>query len=179
VTGSHSIEGRPIFLIGFMGAGKSTVGRLLAARLERAFVDADERIESEAGATVAEIFAAEGEAGFRARERDVLRRLADGGAQVVAVGGGAPAHGDNLDRMLASGVVVLLDANVDEILERVGDGAGRPLLQAAPDAAARRAVVEKLYAARAPFYARAHVRLDTNGRPPSKIVAALVEALAC
>jgi len=172
-----SVDGRPLFLIGFMGAGKSTVGQLIAARLGRAFVDVDERIELTAGATVAEIWAAEGEAGFRARERTEVRRVCDAGApDVIAAGGGAPASGDNLDRMLDAGVVVCLRANADEILRRVGDAKGRPLLSGAANP---RAEVERLLAQRAQFYERAHVIVDTNGLPPSKVVAAVLEAIGC
>ena len=99
---------RPIFLIGLSGGGKSTVGLLLAAKLERRFVDLDAVIEEEAHMTVAEIFFNEREGGFRAREAAALRRVTAQGPQVIAVGGGAPAHGDNMDFMLHAGKVVLL-----------------------------------------------------------------------
>lgn len=170
-----SIEGRPIFLIGFMGSGKSTVGRLLALRLQRPFVDADARVEADAEATVAELFQ-KGEPHFRALEAQAIRALCDEGAQVVAAGGGAPAHGDNLDRMLAAGVVIALRASPERILERVADAASRPLLAGAAD---KRAAVERLLAARQPAYARAHLTVDTDGRAPSQIVAEIAEALRC
>jgi shikimate kinase len=175
VTRSKSIEGRPIFLIGFMGSGKSTVGRLLADRLGRPFVDADQRIESVSRATIAELFQ-RGEAHFRAREAEVIRALCDEGAQVIAAGGGAPAHGDNLERMLQAGVVIGLHASPERILERVGDASTRPLLAGAAD---KRAEVERLLSARAPAYARAHFTVDTDGQAPSQVVTQIVEALAC
>lgn len=175
MTRSPSIEDRPIFLIGFMGAGKSTIGRLLADRLGRAFVDLDERIAGDAGATIPELFATEGEAGFRRREAALLAEVVKEGAQVVAPGGGAPCHGDNLERMLAAGVVVHLSAAVDEILTRVGEGESRPLLARARD---RRAEVERLLAARVAHYRRAHLTVDTSGLRPSQVLARLLEELA-
>jgi shikimate kinase len=173
---SPHIDGKPLFLVGFMGTGKSTVGRLVAARLSRAFVDTDDRIESEAEATVAEIFAGEGEAAFRAREAGVVARLVeDGGELVVSVGGGAPAHGDNLDRMLAGGVVIALEATPDEIFRRVGDVKSRPLLARAKDP---RAEIARLLELRQPHYARAHLRIDTTGLAPSQVVQRVTELLA-
>src|SRR3954471_7938685 len=93
----------PIFLVGFMASGKTTVGRLLAERLEWAFVDLDEVIEEAAGKTVPEIFAAEGEAGFRKRETDAVRAVAQRRKTVVATGGGAPGRGEEITAMLGAG----------------------------------------------------------------------------
>jgi shikimate kinase len=166
---------RPLFLIGMMATGKSTVGRLLAERLGRPFVDLDERIEQWAGATVPEIFASEGEAGFRAHEAAALGALLDGGELVVAVGGGAPCFGDNLARMLAAGTVVCLTADAEEIAARVGDARSRPLLAGAAD---RRAVIRRLLDERAPFYRRAPHVVDTTGQRPSQVLARLIERLA-
>lgn len=171
-----AITDRLIFVAGFMGTGKSTVGRRLADRLGRAFVDLDEQIESEAHATIPELFASEGEAGFRRREGELLERLCrEGGARVVAVGGGAPCHGDNLEKMRAAGLVVVLTASPDEILARVGDAAARPLLARAAD---RRREVERLLAERAGFYAQAHLTVDTTGLPPSQVVSRILEEIA-
>ncbi len=94
----------PIFLIGFMASGKTTVGRLLAERLEWAFVDLDKLIEDGAAQTVADIFAAEGEAGFRKRETEALREVAKRRKTVVATGGGAPCREENLRRCSGPGV---------------------------------------------------------------------------
>jgi shikimate kinase len=164
---------RPIFLVGFMGTGKSTVGLLLAAKLERRFVDLDAVIEEEAHMTIAEIFFSEREGGFRAREATALRRVAAQGPQVVAVGGGAPAHGDNMDFMLHAGKVVCLTASVDELAARVGDAQTRPML-AGKDG---RAEIERLMAARQKFYERAHVTIDTTGLVPSQVARRITEAL--
>jgi shikimate kinase len=164
---------RPIFLIGFMGTGKSTVGLLLAAKLERRFVDLDAVIEEEAHMTIAEIFYNEREGGFRAREATALRRVAAQGPQVIAIGGGAPAHGDNMDFMLHAGKVVCLTASVDELTQRLGSAETRPLL-AGKDV---RAEVERLLAARQKFYERAHVSIDTTGLVPSQVARRITEAL--
>jgi len=164
---------RPIFLIGFMGTGKSTVGLLLAAKLERRFVDLDAVIEEEAHMTIAEIFFNEREGGFRAREAAALRRVAAQGPQVIAIGGGAPAHGDNMDFMLHAGKVVCLTASVDELTRRLGDASTRPLL-AGKDV---RSEVERLLAARQKFYERAHLTIETTGVVPSQVARRITEAL--
>jgi shikimate kinase len=164
---------RPIFLIGFMGTGKSTVGLLLAAKLERRFVDLDAVIEEEAHMTIAEIFFNEREGGFRAREATALRRVAAQGPQVIAVGGGAPAHGDNMDFMLHAGRVVCLTASVADLEQRLGDAQTRPLL-AGKDV---RAEIERLLGARQKFYERAHVSIDTSGLVPSQVARRITEAL--
>ncbi len=164
---------KPIFLIGFMGTGKSTVGLLLAAKLERRFVDLDAVIEEEAHMTIPEIFFNEREASFRAREAAALRRVAAQGPQVIAVGGGAPAHGDNMDFMLHAGRVVCLTASLDELVRRIGDAQTRPML-AGKDV---RAEVERLLAARQPQYARAHITVDTTGVVPSQVARKIAEAL--
>jgi shikimate kinase len=164
---------RPIFLIGLSGTGKSTVGLLLAAKLERRFCDLDAVIEEEAHMTIAEIFFNEREAGFRAREAAALRRVTAQGPQVVSVGGGAPAHGDNMDFMLRAGKVVCMSASTDELVARLGKAEARPLL-AGKDV---RAEIEKLLLQRAAVYARAHVTIDTTGLVPSQVARQIQEAI--
>jgi shikimate kinase len=164
---------RPIFLIGFMGTGKSTVGLLLAAKLERRFVDLDAVIEEEAHMTISEIFFNEREAGFRAREAAALRRVAAQGPQVIAVGGGAPAHGDNLEFMLHAGRVVCLTATTDELVRRMGEAETRPML-AGKDV---RGEIERLREQREKFYAQAHLTTDTTGLVPSQVARRIAEAL--
>jgi shikimate kinase len=166
---------KPLFLVGFMGTGKSTVGTLLAARWGWPFVDLDERIEQQTGSTIAELFANVGEAGFRAEEARALKLVAAERLQVVAVGGGAVIHKGNLPLMLSVGVVVCLRATPDTILARVGDAATRPLLSQAQD---RRAEIERLLQARAGYYQQAHHTVDTDGIAPSH-VANQIEAELC
>jgi shikimate kinase/3-dehydroquinate synthase len=155
---------RHVFLTGFMATGKSTVGRLLAARLRRPFLDLDDAIEAAAGRSVAEIFEQEGEAGFRRRETAALQRITAGPAAVVATGGGAACHGDNLAHMRACGLVVALTAPLDVVkarAEAAADERARPLLQRPA------AEVEALYRRRVPIYRQAHACVRTEDSDPA------------
>jgi shikimate kinase len=156
----------PIFLVGFMATGKTTVGRILAARLGWQLVDLDELIVEEAGQSVPRLFEAEGEAGFRAREARALGAVSARQRLVVATGGGAACREDNLRTMLAAGRVVALAITPEEAVRRARGGAGRPLLEGQADPVAR---ASALLAARAPFYARAHLQVDTVGRLPQDV----------
>jgi shikimate kinase len=121
---------RPLFLVGFMGAGKTTVGRLVAGRLGRPFFDLDREIEVEEGRSVDELFALGGEKGFRDAERAALRRVSVGPEAVVACGGGVVTDEASRAQLCASGDVVYLSVSPAEALARVGDEtAGRPLLR--------------------------------------------------
>src|SRR5262245_25293862 len=120
----------PLFLVGFMGAGKTTVGALVAERRGRRFVDLDDEIARLGGAPTAQLVARD-EAAFRRLEAEALATLiAAGDDLVIATGGGAAAYGDNLVRMRAAGLVIALTASADSVLRRCGSGAGRPLLPA-------------------------------------------------
>jgi shikimate kinase len=118
-----------IYLIGLMGSGKSTLGRVLARRLHREFVDMDALIESRTGACVSLIFDIEGEAGFRARERALVAELSQKTGLVVATGGGVILDADNRQRLRATGWVIYLEASPDALYERVRQDRSRPLLQ--------------------------------------------------
>jgi len=157
-----------------MASGKSTVGRLVAERLGWEFRDLDEIIVAAAGKTIPELFADEGEAGFRAREADAVRAAAGLRRTVVATGGGAACREENLAALLGSGVVVTLEVGPDEVLRRAGDPATRPLLATAADP---RAAVLELQRAREPFYARAHARVETDGRAPEQVAADVLRVL--
>jgi shikimate kinase len=122
-------SGRPLLLAGFMGAGKSTVGPLVAAALGRRFVDLDEVVAAEAGATVAQIFEREGEAGFRARERETIEALTALEPIVMATGGGAILDAENRRMLAEHGTVIYLETSLGQQLQRVGSGRGRPLLK--------------------------------------------------
>ena len=159
--------GRNLVLIGLMGAGKTTVGELLARRLQRRFVDTDHDVEREAGATVAELFAGEGERGFRRREAAAIRHVAALRGQVIAVGGGAVLDPANVTQLRATGDLVLLAADVDVLAERVGGDPARPLL-AEHDTADR---LEALHSERAEAYAAAAAHtIDTTDLTPTEIV---------
>ncbi len=153
-----------------MATGKSTVGRLVARDVGLPFVDLDAEVERDAGMAVAEIFAARGEGAFRDLEAAALARVLEGGPAVVATGGGAPCREENLQRMRASGLVVALAAPLDEILERAGDPATRPLLRSP------REELEARYRDRVPIYRRAHVAVETSGRSVKEVARLVVRA---
>ena len=166
--------GRSIVLVGLMGAGKTTVGRRLAARLGIPFVDADSEVEAAAGLPIPEIFATHGEAAFRDGERRVIARLLHGGPQVLATGGGAFVDADTRARVAARGISVWLSADLDTLMRRVGRRPTRPLLRQGDP----RATMERLMRERAPFYARADIALTTGEGPHDEVVdrlAALLE----
>jgi shikimate kinase len=167
-------KGKPIVLIGFMATGKTTVGRLVAERLGRQFLDLDRVIEETAGTTVAELFRTAGEPAFRRAEGAALRSALARPDVVVATGGGAACREDNLEVMLAAGLVVALSATPGEVLRRTGGPSGRPLLDGADDPLA---VASRLLGEREPFYARAHLRVDTVGRTPEEVAALVVAAV--
>lgn len=161
--------GRNLVLVGLMGVGKSTVGRILAQRLERRFVDTDADVEAAAGTTVAELFATVGERHFRALEAERVRHVAALRGQVIAVGGGALLNPSNVTHLRGTGDLVLLDAEPAELAARIAaedQGASRPLLTGgAPEArlAELRAQRDAVYAA-----AASHV-VDTTGRTPEEV----------
>jgi shikimate kinase len=169
-----------MLLVGFMGAGKSTVGGALAARLGCEFEDLDERIERREGRTVPEIFRDSGEAQFRRMERaalgELLEELRGGVNKVVALGGGAFVQPANARLIEASGVpTVFLDAPAEELWRRCCDqtreqGSQRPLLKSMED-------FYKLYKVRRPKYLKATLHQETGGKNIAAIVAEIIEAL--
>ena len=159
-----------IVLIGFMGAGKTTVGHLLAARLGLPFVDSDLVIEQRSGRPARQIFAEDGEPAFRALEHEVIAGLLDGPDLVLAVGGGAPEHPATRRRLTAA-QVVYLEVGYDQAMARVGGDPDRPLL-ARPDLAAT-------YQRRLPLYAGiATFAVATDGRRPETVAADILTRLA-
>jgi shikimate kinase len=162
--------GRNLVLVGLMGVGKSTVGRLLAAHLQRRFVDTDAEVEAAAGATVAELFATLGERRFRQLEAERVRHVAALRGQVVAVGGGALLEPANVTHLRGTGDLVLLDADPAELAQRILDedaGASRPLLAGTRDPAD---VLAELRARRERVYeAAASHAIDTTGRTPEEV----------
>ncbi len=163
---------RPLLLTGFMGTGKSTLGRLVAERAGVHFLDLDGELERRSGTTVRELFASEGEPGFRAREAQLLRELlATREPRVIALGGGALLKRDQRLFALERSVVVSLSTQPEEILQRLSGDTTRPLLDA-PDPAAR---IHELLEARTATYAEAHARIDTTGQRPDALARRVLE----
>jgi shikimate kinase/3-dehydroquinate synthase len=172
-----------LLLNGFMGSGKSTVGRLVSERAGVPFVDLDEPIAARAGRSIPELFAAEGEAGFRRREADELARvLAEPGRRVVALGGGALLDPARRRSALGKARVVTLTARPETVAARTAGG-GRPLLNVAPAEPSpgvpdRLSRIRELLAARGDAYAEAHAQVATDGRSVEEVAAAVLEAWA-
>ncbi len=164
---------RTIAFIGLMGAGKSCIGKRLAAQLGVAFVDADREIEQAAGCPIVEIFARHGEQAFRDGERRVILRLLDGGTCVLATGGGAFMDPVTRKALRERTVTVWLRADVDVLLRRIGRRNDRPLLQV-PDPRQR---LEALMAERHPIYAEADIVVDSVDGPPEATLDRVIEAL--
>ena len=157
---------RSIVLVGLMGAGKSTVGRRLAARLGLSFTDADHEIETAAGMSIPEIFAAHGEAYFRDGERRVIARLLQDGPAVLATGGGAYMNPETRARIANAGVSLWLRADFDVLMRRVRKRQNRPLLQNPDPEGTMRRLIET----RHPVYALADVTVDSRDLPHDKVV---------
>lgn len=166
-------RGRNIIFVGFMGTGKSLVARRLAKRLGRRFIDTDACIEHEANMPIAQIFATEGEAAFRQRERHAIRRVCQEKEIVVAMGGGAIVDRENARTMKASGPVICLTARPEVILQRVQGDTTRPLLQE-PNPLDN---IQQLLADRAEAYTRADITIDTSSLGPDAVVEAILTAL--
>ena len=167
------LEGLNLYLVGMMGSGKSTAGRHLAEQLGYRFLDADSSIEQVAGRSIPELFASEGEAGFRDLEAAVLNQIASWHSLVVATGGGVVTRPENWGQM-QQGVVIWLDAPDALLLQRLSaDPTPRPLMQS-EDPAQRLA---ELMGQRRPLYAQADLHIVQDGRPPDQVAEQILEAL--
>jgi shikimate kinase len=169
-----ALGGRSVVLVGMMGAGKSTIGRRLAARLRLPFLDADIEIEAaHAGMTIPEIFAVHGEPYFRDGEARVIARLLDNGPAVIATGGGAVMREETRNLIRAKAVSIWLKADVDVIMKRVKRRADRPLLQTEDPAA----TVSRLLEVREPVYQTADLTIWSRDVPHDRIVDECIDAL--
>ncbi|WP_074902189.1 shikimate kinase [Microbulbifer thermotolerans] len=163
-----------IFLVGPMGAGKSTIGKLLALQLGLPFADTDKVLEDRTGADIPWIFDVEGEAGFRRRESEVLEDLCRGPVQVIATGGGIVLAEQNRRQLKKHGLVVYLQASADQLLERTAKNSNRPLLRVADP----RARIIELLEQRDPLYREvADLICDTDDCTPKQAALMVAERL--
>jgi shikimate kinase len=161
-----------VVLVGFMGAGKSSVGRVLARRLGRCFVETDDLITATEGRSIPEIFAEKGEAHFRHLEEEVVGLLALKSGDVIATGGGLPCHEGRPAALRALGTVVWLSGDFGTLYERAQRAGERPML-----AGRTREEAEALYRAREPFYRQADLTVDTTAMGPDQAAAQILSAL--
>ena len=164
---------RTVALVGLMGAGKTTVGRRLAAALQLPFVDADEAIVAAAGQSIEELFAAHGECEFRRGERQVIASLLAGPPHVLATGGGAFIDPRTRALMKESAISIWLKAPLELLMKRVTKRDTRPLLKEDDP----HAVMKRLLAEREPFYAEADITVETGAGPHNTAVLAILSAL--
>ena len=148
-----------IYLIGMMASGKSTIGALLAKRLGYTFVDMDAEIEANAGKSISQMFADEGEEHFRELESELLKKLSHKSKLVISTGGGTPIHHNGIDRMLRTGRVVWLKVSIDTIYNRLQNDSTRPLAKQIT-----KYQLSRLIRSRNPIYKRADIRIWNKGK---------------
>lgn len=166
---------RTVVLVGMMGSGKTAIGRMLATRLDVPFVDSDAAIEQAAALSIAEIFERDGEAFFRERETEVLRRLLSGPPGIVSTGGGAFLAEPNRIAIADMGIAVWLDADIATLWDRVRHKDTRPLLRTANP----KATLTSIFKDRTPIYALAGLRMSvSNGASIDETTASVIDTLA-
>lgn len=170
---AERLGGRPLVLVGMMGAGKTTVGRRIATRLNRRFIDSDEEIEKAAQMTIPEIFAQRGEPEFRAGETRVISRLLKEDGIVLATGGGAFVNLETRAQIKSGAVSVWLKADLDILFERVSRRSNRPLLKTSDP----KATLQKLIEDRYPIYAEADLTVLSRDVPQDSVAADVISAL--
>ncbi|MDW7679840.1 MAG: shikimate kinase [bacterium] len=165
-----------IYMIGFMASGKSTIGPLLAKKMKRPFLDTDEWIEVETGLAITEFFQRHGEAEFRKKENQCIRKIAEIKAMVISVGGGAVINPANWLRLKQSGITIYLKCPVQEIIKRVNNDSSRPLLTG--DESQKPDRIRNLFLEREPFYEMADITIECQPNdPPETIVKRIIEKL--
>lgn len=161
-----------LVLVGFMGTGKTAIGKRVARSLSLPFIDTDQKIEEQAGKTIPQIFAEEGETGFRHRESTMIRSVVEGPTAVIATGGGALLRRENLENLRKRGLLICLTAQPEVILERVKRNLNRPLLANTNNLLQR---ITELLEARRSAYAQADFIIDTSHRNIEEIVQEVIQ----
>lgn len=162
-----------IVLTGFMGTGKSAVGRELAGRLGMRLVEIDEEIEKAEGITISEIFSRYGEAYFRDRETEMVKRFSGERGVVISTGGGVVLREENMNALRGNGIIVCLTATIDTILGRTGRSGDRPLLNVGD----LRKKIEELLEFRRPYYEKADIIIETDSRSPYEIAGEIIRKI--
>lgn len=165
---------KPVVLIGMMGTGKTTIGRRLAPRLGLPFFDSDAEIERAAGMTVSELFETHGEESFREGEARVIKRLLEGPPHVLATGGGAVLHADTRSLIKGRAISVWMRADIETLARRATKRDTRPLLRTSDPAATLAGLAKE----REPFYAEAHIHVDSQPGPHEQTVALILNRIA-
>jgi len=160
-----------IVLVGFMGSGKSTVGKLLSERLSLPFLDLDEEIVKKTGMTIPTIFSKFGEDTFRELERETLLELLSAKECIISTGGGAPAYKDNMDKINKNAVSVYLEADFETLWDRISDDSNRPLVSLGKE------TVRELFEKRKPFYEKAKIKVRTDIYSPFETVDKILQQL--
>lgn len=174
--GAANNDRKPVWIVGYMGSGKSTVGKRLASLLDLTFTDSDEWIESRSGKTIAEIFEQEGEASFREWERRFVDEL-PAERCIIACGGGLPCYNQLMDELLVTGWVIYLEASVTTLVRHLhGEREHRPLLKALTDGELSEVIRLRLEA-RDPVYRRAHCIVSIDGKAVKQIVEEVVREI--
>ena len=163
-----------IVLIGFMGTGKSTVGKVLAKRTGRTLVDIDQKIEDKEKKRISEIFEKDGEAAFRKLEKQTIGRAVLDSNLVITTGGGAVLDPENFEALKKRGVLVTLEASFETIVKRVKDARTRPLLRSS-DVPGE---IKRLLEARKPFYDKADLKIATDGKSAHQVAEEILEKLS-
>jgi shikimate kinase len=164
-----------IVLTGFMGAGKTTIGKALAKMLHMKLVDVDEEIEISQKMTINDIFKMYGEPYFRDIETAMIKKLSHNKNCIISTGGGAVLRDENMEALKENGIVFCLDANAETILERTGNNQDRPLLKVENP----KKKIEELLAYRRPFYEKAGIMIETDGKTPLQIAEEIMELYKC
>lgn len=162
-----------IILTGFMGTGKSEIGRILSKKLGLKLIDVDSEIEARQKMTITEIFKQCGEQGFRDIESEVIKTIADKENAVISTGGGAVLRQENIDHLRKKGIIICLMASPETILQRTGRNKDRPLLQVENPLQK----IKELIEFRKPYYEKADLMIDTEGKNPREIADEIMDKI--